>query len=108
MLTFRAKIAGLAAHSAGPEVLAVPDPARASGSLVFNVGAPDDCLRKGDGRADGIHPAATPLVLADGLAQCAIWNWWKRRLLVVGSHPGDKLLALKADSFPWGAAISKQ
>jgi ABC transporter substrate binding protein (PQQ-dependent alcohol dehydrogenase system) len=76
-----------------PEVLAVADAARASGALVFNAGAPDDRLREEDCRANVIHTAPTRSMLADGLAQYLIWKQWPRWLLVVGSHPEDKLLA---------------
>jgi len=76
-----------------PEVLAVADAARASGALVFNAGAPDDRLREEDCRANVIHTAPTRSMLADGLAQYLIWKQWRRWLLVVGSHPEDKLLA---------------
>ena len=75
------------------EVLAVADAARASGALVFNAGAPDDRLREEDCRANVIHVAPTRSMLADGLAQYLIWKQWRRWLLVVGSHPEDKLLA---------------
>ncbi len=40
-----------------------------------------------------IHVAPTRSMLADGLAQYLIWKQWRRWLLVVGSHPEDKLLA---------------
>ena len=75
------------------KVLAVADAARASGALVFNAGAPDDRLREEDCRANLFHTAPTRSMLADGLAQYLIWKQWRRWLLVVGSHPEDKLLA---------------
>ncbi len=74
-------------------VLAVADAARASGALVFNAGATDDRLREEDCRANVIHVAPTRSMLTDGLAQYLIWKQWRRWLLVVGSHPEDKLLA---------------
>jgi ABC transporter substrate binding protein (PQQ-dependent alcohol dehydrogenase system) len=75
------------------EVLAVADAARATGAIVFNAGAPDDRLREEDCRANVIHVAPTRSMLTDGLAQYLIWKQWRRWLLVVGSHPEDKLLA---------------
>jgi ABC transporter substrate binding protein (PQQ-dependent alcohol dehydrogenase system) len=75
------------------EVLAVADVARGSSVLVFNAGAPDDRLREEDCRANVIHVAPTRSMLTDGLAQYLIWKQWRRWLLVVGSHPEDKLLA---------------
>jgi ABC transporter substrate binding protein (PQQ-dependent alcohol dehydrogenase system) len=75
------------------EVLAVADAARPSGALVFNADATDDRLREEDCRANVIHVAPTRSMLTDGLAQYLIWKQWRRWLLVVGSHPEDKLLA---------------
>src|SRR5580704_3136167 len=75
------------------EVLAVADAARASGALVFNAGAPDDRLREEDCRVNVIHVSPTRSMLTDGLAHYLIWKQWRRWLLVVGSHPEDKLLA---------------
>ena len=75
------------------EVLAVADAARSSGALVFNAGAPDERLREKDCRANVIHVAPTRSMLTDGLAQYLVWKQWRRWLLVVGSHPEDKLLA---------------
>ncbi len=75
-----------------PEVLAVADAARGAGALVFNAGAPDDRLREENCRANVFHIAPTRSMLADALAQYLVWKQWKRWLLVVGSHPEDKLL----------------
>jgi ABC transporter substrate binding protein (PQQ-dependent alcohol dehydrogenase system) len=75
------------------EVLSVADAARASGALVFNAGASDDRLREEDCRLNVIHVAPTRSMLTDGLAQYLIWKQWRRWLLMVGSHPEDKLLA---------------
>jgi ABC transporter substrate binding protein (PQQ-dependent alcohol dehydrogenase system) len=89
------------------ELLAVADAARASGALVFNAGAPDDRLREEDCRADVIHTAPTRSMLTDGLAQYLIWKQWRRWLLVVGSHPDDKLLgeAYERSAKKFGAKI---
>src|SRR5215831_9448724 len=61
--------------------------------LFFNVGASDDRLREEDCRANVIHTAPTRSMLADALAQYLVWKQWRRWLLVVGSHPADKLFA---------------
>ena len=89
------------------ELLAVADAARASGALVFNAGAPDDRLREEDCRANVIHTAPTRSMLTDGLAQYLIWKQWRRWLLVVGSHPDDKLLgeAYERSAKKFGAKI---
>ncbi len=89
------------------ELLAVADAARASGARVFNAGAPDDRLREEDCRADVIHTAPTRSMLTDGLAQYLIWKQWRRWLLVVGSHPDDRLLgeAYERSAKKFGAKI---
>jgi ABC transporter substrate binding protein (PQQ-dependent alcohol dehydrogenase system) len=89
------------------ELLAVADAARSSGALVFNAGAPDDRLREEDCRANVIHTAPTRSMLTDGLAQYLIWKQWRRWLLVVGSHPDDKLLgeAYERSAKKFGAKI---
>ena len=89
------------------ELLAVADAVRASGALVFNAGAPDDRLREEDCRANVIHTAPTRSMLTDGLAQYLIWKQWRRWLLVVGSHPDDKLLgeAYERSAKKFGAKI---
>ena len=92
------------------EVLAVADAARAAGALVFNAGAPDDRLREEDCRANVLHTAPTRSMLADGLAQYLIWKQWRRWLLVVGSHPEDKLLgeAYRHAAKKFGAKIVEE
>jgi ABC transporter substrate binding protein (PQQ-dependent alcohol dehydrogenase system) len=69
------------------------DAGRERGQIVFNVGATDDRLREADCRGNLIHTAPTRSMLADGLAQYLAWKQWRRWLLVVGSHPADKLYA---------------
>jgi ABC transporter substrate binding protein (PQQ-dependent alcohol dehydrogenase system) len=75
------------------KLLAVADAVRDAGALVFNAGAPDERLREEDCRPNVFHTAPTRSMLADGLAQYLVWKQWPRWLLVVGSHPEDKLLA---------------
>ncbi len=89
------------------QVLEVADAARPSGALIFNAGAPDDRLREEDCRANVIHVAPSCSMLTDGLAQYLIWKQWRRWLLVVGSHPEDKLLgeAYQRSAKKFGAKI---
>lgn len=92
------------------EALAVADAARAKDALVFNGGAPDERLREEDCRANLIHVAPSYSMLADGLAQYLIWKQWKRWLLVIGSHPQDKLLgdAYRRSAKKFGAKIVEE
>jgi ABC transporter substrate binding protein (PQQ-dependent alcohol dehydrogenase system) len=72
-------------------LLAAADAAAQRKTLIFNVGAIDDRLREEDCRANVVHTAPTRTMLADALAQYLIWKQWRRWLLIVGSHPEDKL-----------------
>ncbi len=92
------------------KLLAVADAARAKDALVFNAGAPDDRLREEDCRANVFHTAPTRSMLADALAQYLIWKQWPRWLLVVGSHPEDKLLgdAYRRSARKFGAKIVQE
>jgi ABC transporter substrate binding protein (PQQ-dependent alcohol dehydrogenase system) len=74
-------------------LLKAADTGRPRGLVLFNAGAIDDSLREEDCRANMIHTAPTRSMLADGLAQYLVWKQWRRWLLVVGSHPADKLFA---------------
>ena len=73
-------------------------------------GAIDDRLREEDCRANVIHTAPTRSMLADGLAQYLVWKKWRRWLLVVGSHPKDKLYAdaLRRAAKRFGAKIVQE
>jgi ABC transporter substrate binding protein (PQQ-dependent alcohol dehydrogenase system) len=88
-------------------LLKAADMGRSRGLVFFNAGALDDSLREQDCRANVIHTAPTRSMLADGLAQYLAWKQWRRWLLVVGSHPADKLYAeaLKRAARRFGARI---
>jgi ABC transporter substrate binding protein (PQQ-dependent alcohol dehydrogenase system) len=64
----------------------------AKDALIFNASAEDERVREQDCRANLIHTAPSRAMLADGLAQYLMWKQWRRWLLIVGSHPDDKLL----------------
>jgi ABC transporter substrate binding protein (PQQ-dependent alcohol dehydrogenase system) len=91
-------------------LLKAADAVRDRGTVLFNAGAPDDRLREEDCRADVIHVAPTRSMLADGLAQYLVWKQWKRWLLVLGSHPEDKLFAdaLRRAAARFGAKIVQE
>jgi ABC transporter substrate binding protein (PQQ-dependent alcohol dehydrogenase system) len=74
-------------------LLKAADAIRARDVLIFNAGAIDDRLREEDCRANVVHTAPTRSMLADGLAQYLAWKRWRRWLLIVGSHPEDRLFA---------------
>lgn len=92
------------------KLLAVADAAKAKDGLVFNAGATDERLREEDCRANVIHVAPSRAMLADALAQYLVWKQWKRWLLVVGSHPEDKLLgdAYRQSAKKFGAKIVEE
>src|SRR4051794_34131200 len=74
-------------------LLKAADSIRDRGAVLLNVATTDDRLREEDCRANVIHVAPTRSMLADALAQYLVWKQWKRWLMVVGSHPEDKLYA---------------
>jgi ABC transporter substrate binding protein (PQQ-dependent alcohol dehydrogenase system) len=74
-------------------VLTLADASRTHGMTIFNLAAPDDSLRQQDCRANLVHVAPSRSMLADAIGQYLVWKKWTRWLLVLGSHPEDKLLA---------------
>jgi len=92
------------------DLLAAVDSAKSADLLFFNAGAIDDRLREEDCRANMIHTAPTRSMLADALAQYLVWKQWRRWLLVVGSHPADKLYgdALRRAAKRFGARIVQE
>jgi len=91
-------------------LLKAADALRDRGTALFNAGAIDDRLREEDCRTNVIHVAPTRSMLADGLAQYLVWKQWKRWMLVVGSHPDDKLFAeaLRRAATRFGAKIVQE
>jgi ABC transporter substrate binding protein (PQQ-dependent alcohol dehydrogenase system) len=92
------------------DLVKVADAGRARGLVFLNAFATDDRLREEDCRANVIHTAPTRSMLADGLAQYLAWKQWRRWLLVVGSHPADKLYAdaLRRAAKRFGARIVQE
>ncbi len=91
-------------------LLKAADAASSNGALLLNAGASDDRLREEDCRGNVIHVAPTRSMLADALAQYLVWKQWKRWLLVLGSHPEDKLFAdaLRRAATRFGAKIVQE
>ena len=88
-------------------LLKAADAGKARGQIFLNAGAIDDRLREEDCRPNVIHVAPTRSMLADALAQYLVWKKWRKWLLVVGSHPADKLLgdAYRRSALRFGAKI---
>jgi ABC transporter substrate binding protein (PQQ-dependent alcohol dehydrogenase system) len=91
-------------------LLKAADALRDRGAVLLNAAATDDRLREEDCRANVIHAAPTRSMLADGLAQYLVWKQWRRWLMVVGSHPEDKLYAdaLRRAAARFGAKIVQE
>jgi len=91
-------------------LLKAAEAGRPRGLLFFNAGALDDRLREEDCRANVVHTAPTRSMLADALAQYLAWKQWRRWLLVVGSHPADRLYAdaLRRAARRFGAKIVQE
>jgi ABC transporter substrate binding protein (PQQ-dependent alcohol dehydrogenase system) len=91
-------------------LLAAADEGRQQKLLLFNAGAIDDRLREENCRANVVHTAPTRTMLADALAQYLVWKRWRRWLLIVGSHPEDKLFAdaLRRAATRFGARIVQE
>jgi ABC transporter substrate binding protein (PQQ-dependent alcohol dehydrogenase system) len=91
-------------------LITAADAGAARGVLLLNVGATDDRLREEDCRRAVIHVAPTRSMLADAVAQYLVWKRWSRWLLVVGSHPNDKLFAaaLRRAAGRFGAKIVQE
>lgn len=91
-------------------LLRAADSGRSRGLILFNIGAPDERLREEDCRPNVIHVAPSRSMLADGLAQYLVWKRWRAWLLVVGSHPEDRLFAdaIRRAASRFGAKIVQE
>jgi ABC transporter substrate binding protein (PQQ-dependent alcohol dehydrogenase system) len=91
-------------------LLKAADAIRDRGVVLLTAAATDDRLREEDCRANVIHVAPTRSMLADALAQYLVWKQWKRWLMVVGSHPEDKLYAdaIRRAAARFGAKIVQE
>jgi ABC transporter substrate binding protein (PQQ-dependent alcohol dehydrogenase system) len=104
------RVAFIIADLPADALLKAADAIRDRGTGLFNAAATDDRLREEDCRANVIHVAPTRSMLADALAQYLVWKQWKRWLMVVGSHPEDKLYAeaLRRAAARFGAKIVQE
>ncbi len=94
----------------GPLVLKLALAAKASGTTIFNVAAPDDDLRGADCQANLVNVAPSRAMLADAVGQYLVWKKWTRWLLLVGSHPDDIALgdAYRRTAKRYGARIVEE
>jgi ABC transporter substrate binding protein (PQQ-dependent alcohol dehydrogenase system) len=65
-------------------------------TLVLNAGSRAVALREAECRANVLHVGPDADMLADAVAQFAVWKQWPRWLVVHGSNPAD---LAEADSF---------
>jgi len=77
----------------GADLLRLAERASQEGALVFNARAPDRNLRSEACRANLLHVAPSHAMMADAVAQFAVWKQWTDWFLVSGSNPADKALA---------------
>ncbi|SFD62713.1 ABC transporter substrate-binding protein [Roseivivax sediminis] len=92
------------------DLLRLTDRASEDGALVFNALARDAALRSGECRANLLHTAPSHNMMADAVAQFAIWKQWEEWLLVSGSNPEDRQFAdaLRNAATKFGAEIVEE
>jgi len=80
------------------------------GVLVVNATAVDNGLRGDQCRANILHVAPSNAMLADAVAQYAVWKKWPRWFLIHGSNPPDQALAeaYRASATKFGAQITEE
>ncbi|MGB5559080.1 MAG: ABC transporter substrate-binding protein, partial [Paracoccaceae bacterium] len=79
-------------------------------ALVINASARDTSLRDDQCRANLIHVAPSYVMLADAVAQFALWKKWPRWFLIYGSNPDDRALgeAYRRSARKFGAKIVEE
>lgn len=80
-------------QSRAEDLLRLADQAAAAGALVFNARAPETALRDDMCRGNLLHTAPSHGMLADAVAQFAVWKKWTDWFLIAGSNPEDIALA---------------
>lgn len=92
------------------DVLRLTDRAAEEGALVLNATAPDMDLRSGACRGNLLHIAPSHGMLADTVAQFAIWKKWGNWFLISGSNPQDIALAdaYRKAARKFGAQIAEE
>ncbi len=75
------------------DLLRLTDQAAEAGALVFNARASDNALRDDACRGNLLHTAPSHGMMADAVAQFAVWKKWTDWFLIAGSNPQDVALA---------------
>ncbi len=92
------------------DVLRLSDRAAEAGAIVLNARASGIALRDDQCRGNLLHIAPSDGMMADAVAQFAIWKQWKRWFLISGSNPEDVALAdaYRKAARKFGARISDE
>ncbi|SIO47251.1 amino acid/amide ABC transporter substrate-binding protein, HAAT family [Rhodovulum sp. ES.010] len=93
----------------GEDVVRLADRA-GSDVLVLNAAAQETALRDAACRANLLHVVPSNAMMADAVAQFAIWKNWDRWFLIHGSNPPDRALAdaYRAAARKFGARIVEE
>ena len=84
MLTDGIRLIVIAARK--EDLLRLTDRAAQNGALVFNATTPDNDLRSEGCRANLLHVAPSHGMMADTVAQFAVWKKWRNWFLISGSR----------------------
>ncbi|WP_299963683.1 ABC transporter substrate-binding protein [uncultured Roseobacter sp.] len=89
------------------ELQQLADQAAEAGALVFNARAADIALRDDVCRGNLLHTAPSHAMMADAVAQFAVWKKWTDWFVIAGSNPSDIALAeaLRKSARKFGARI---
>lgn len=93
----------------GEDLLRLTRRAGEAGALVFNAGAGDTALRDTQCQPNLLHIAPSHAMMADAVAQFAVWKKWDEWFLISGSNPEDIAIAdaLRASARKFGARITE-
>lgn len=92
------------------DLLKAAEAARAFGTTLLNVKAPDDAPRNEQCGTELLHTIPSRAMLTDALGQYLAWKKWQRWFVVVGPATADRLYAddLRASAKKFGAQIVVQ
>jgi ABC transporter substrate binding protein (PQQ-dependent alcohol dehydrogenase system) len=108
MLTDGIRLIVIAARK--EDLLRLTDRAAQNGALVFNATTPDNDLRSEGCRVNLLHVAPSHDMMADTVAQFAVWKKWRNWFLISGSNPQDIALAdaYRKAARKFGAKITEE